>query len=57
MKALAEKFDVSIQTMIGFLDGIDDSLITSNHLDDVTEDSEVRLGIDYEKNLHEYGWM
>lgn len=49
VKALAEKFEVSIQTMIGFLDGIDDSLITSNNLDEVTEDSEVTLGIDYEK--------
>ena len=49
VKALAEKFEVSIQTMIGFLDGIDDSLITSNNLDEVTENSEVTLGIDYEK--------
>ena len=49
VKELAEKYNVSIQTMIGFLDGIDDSLITSNNLDDVTEDSEVTLGIDYEK--------
>ena len=49
VKELAEKYNVSIQTMIGFLDGIDDSLITSNNLDDVTEDSEVKLAIDYEK--------
>ena len=35
--------------MVGFLDGIDDSLFTSNNLDDITEDSEVTLDIDYEK--------
>lgn len=49
VKELAERFKVSIQTMIGFLDGIDESLLTSNNLDEVTEDSEVLLGIDYEK--------
>ena len=49
VKELAEKFGQEVLTMIGFLDGIDDSLITSNNLDDVTEDSEVTLGIDYEK--------
>ena len=49
VKELAEKFGQGVLTMIGFLDGIDDSLITSNNLDDVTEDSEVTLGIDYEK--------
>ncbi len=49
VKELAERFHVSIQTMIGFLDGIDESLLEPNHLDEVTEDSEVLLGIDYEK--------
>ena len=49
VKELAEKYGLSIQHMIGFLDGIDDSLMESNNLDDVTEDSEVTLGIDYEK--------
>lgn len=49
VKDLAEKYEVSIQTMIGFLDGIDDSLKESNNLDEVTEDSEVVLEIDYEK--------
>ncbi len=46
---LAEKYGLDLQTMIGFLDGIDDSLITSNNLDDVTEDSTVKLAIDFEK--------
>lgn len=49
VKELAERFNVSIQTMIGFLDGIDESLLTSNNLEEVTEDSEVLLEIDYEK--------
>ena len=49
VKELAEKYGVSLQTMVGFLDGIDDSLFTSNNLDDITEDSEVTLDIDYEK--------
>lgn len=49
VKELAEKYGLTIQYMIGFLDGIDDSLMSSNNLDDVTEDSEVRLAIDYEK--------
>ena len=49
VKELAEKYGLTIQYMIGFLDGIDDSLAESNNLDDVTEDSEVKLPIDYEK--------
>ena len=49
VKELAEKYGLTIQYMIGFLDGIDDSLAESNNLDDVTEDSEVKLPIDYVK--------
>ena len=49
VKELAEKYDTTIELMTGFLDGIDDSLKTSNNLDDVTEDSEVTIDIDTEK--------
>ena len=49
VKELAEKYDTTIEIMTGFLDGIDDSLVTSNNLDEVTEDSEVELNIDTEK--------
>ena len=49
VKELAEKYGQDVMTMVGFLDGIDDSLFTSNNLDDITEDSEVTLDIDYEK--------
>ena len=34
VKELAERFDVDIETMVGFLDGIDDSLAMSNNLED-----------------------
>lgn len=49
VKELAERFDVDIETMVGFLDGIDDSLAMSNNLDELTEDSRVNLGFDKEK--------
>ncbi len=49
VKGLAEEFGVSLQTMVGFLDGIEESLVNPNHVDEITEDSEVVLGIDYEK--------
>ena len=46
VKELAEKFDVDIMTMTGFLDGINDSLITPNPIDDMEEDTEVSLAFD-----------
>ncbi len=49
IKELAEKYDTSIELMVGFLDGIDDSLKESNNLEEVTEDSEVTIDIDTEK--------
>ena len=49
VKELAERFDVDIETMVGFLDGIDDSLAMSNNLEELTEDSRVNLGFDKEK--------
>jgi uncharacterized protein YecA (UPF0149 family) len=49
VKELAEKFGTDIETMVGFLDGIDDSLKESNNLEDITEDSEVSLDFDKEK--------
>ena len=44
-----KEYDTDIETMTGFLDGIDDSLTLSNNLDNVTEDSVVNLGYDKEK--------
>ena len=46
---LAEKYNMDIQTMIGFLDGIDESLISSNNLEEVTEESVVSLAFDNTK--------
>ncbi len=49
VKELAEKYGVSIQIMTGFLDGINDSLVEPNPIDEMTEDTEVSLGFDKEK--------
>ncbi|MBQ6603016.1 MAG: SEC-C domain-containing protein [Eubacterium sp.] len=49
VKELAEKYDMTIELMTGFLDGIDDSLVTSNNLEEMTEDSVVSLAFDKEK--------
>ena len=37
VKELADKYQVSLMTMTGFLDGINDSLIEKNPLDDLEE--------------------
>ena len=46
VKELAEKYDVDIMTMTGFLDGIDDSLAESNLIEEMEEDTQVSLGFD-----------
>ncbi len=46
VKELAEKYKVSIMTMTGFLDGINDSLVTPNPIEEMEEDTEVNLGFD-----------
>ncbi|MCR5774640.1 MAG: SEC-C domain-containing protein [Lachnospiraceae bacterium] len=46
---LAEKYDVTLMYMTGFLDGINDSLKVANDLEEMTEDTEVSLGFDKEK--------
>ena len=43
---LADKFKVSLMTMTGFLDGINDSLVEQNPIDDLEEDTQVNLGFD-----------
>lgn len=48
VKELAEKFNVSIETMTGFLDGINDSLKKPNPIDEMEEDTKVNLGFDKE---------
>ena len=46
---LAEKYQVSIMTMTGFLDGINDSLKEANPIETMEEDTEVSLAFDKEK--------
>lgn len=48
VKELAEKFDVDIMTMTGFLDGINDSLKKPNPIEEMEEDTPVSLGFDKE---------
>jgi hypothetical protein len=49
VKELAEKYNVSIMEMTGFLDGINDSLKEKNPIEEMTEDTVVNLG--FEKEL------
>ncbi|MBQ9303617.1 SEC-C metal-binding domain-containing protein [Butyrivibrio sp.] len=62
VKELAEKYGVDLMTMVGFLDGINDSLKEQNPIDDMEEDTEVNLGFDKEllyKNMVNAGadWL
>ena len=46
VKELAEKYDVDLMTMTGFLDGINDSLVEANPIEEMEEDTVVNLGFD-----------
>ncbi len=43
VKELAEKYDIDIMTMTGFLDGINDSLVEPNPIEEMEEDTKVSL--------------
>ena len=49
VKELAERFDIELMAMVGFLDGINESLVEANDLEDLNEDSHVSLAFDKEK--------
>ncbi len=49
VKELAEKYDMDVVTMAGFLDGIDESLVKSNNIEEMDEDTEVSLLFDKTK--------
>lgn len=49
VKELAEKFECKLPFMVGFLDGINDSLKTPNPIEEMTEDTVVSLDYDKEK--------
>jgi uncharacterized protein len=47
VQELAEKYNVDLMTMVGFLDGINDSLKVQNPIEEtLAEDTEVNLGFD-----------
>lgn len=48
VKELAEKYDVTVMAMTGFLDGINDSLKEPNPIETMEEDTKVQLGFDKE---------
>ena len=50
VKELADKYEIEPLTMVGFLDGINDSLVTPNPIEEtLAEDTEVSLAFDKEK--------
>ena len=49
VKELADKYELSIMDMTGFLDGINDSLIEPNPIETMEEDTHVSLAFDKEK--------
>lgn len=48
VKELAEKYNIDVMTMVGFLDGINDSLKTPNPIEEMDENTEVSLAFDKE---------
>lgn len=49
VKELAEKFGVELSIMVGYLDGINDSLVTPNPIETMDEDTVVSLAFDKER--------
>ena len=49
VKELAEKYNLSVMEMTGFLDGINESLIEENPIEEMEEDTKVSLAFDKEK--------
>ena len=56
VKELADKYNMEVLTMVGYLDGINESLKNPNPIETMTEDTEVHLDYDSEllyKNMVE----
>lgn len=49
VEELAKKFEIETILMVGFLDGINESLVTENPIETMEADTEVSLDIDLEK--------
>jgi uncharacterized protein YecA (UPF0149 family) len=47
--SLAQEFDTELMLFVGFLDGINDSLVTPNPIEEMEKDTEIKLNIDKEK--------
>ena len=50
VKELADKYNMELNYMVGFLDGINDSLKEPNPIEDMTADTVVKLDIDLENH-------
>lgn len=46
VKELADKYNVDIMTMTGFVDGINDFLVEPNNIEEMEEDSQINLVFD-----------
>ena len=49
VKELADKYNMELKYMVGFLDGIDESLKTPNNIEEMEADTKVSLDIDLPK--------
>lgn len=49
VKELADKYGIKVLTMVGFLDGINDSLKVPNPIETMDENTQVKIEIDPEK--------
>lgn len=49
VKELADEFELELSVFVGFLDGINDSLVTPNPIEEMDENTKVHLNFDKEK--------
>ncbi len=49
VQELADKYELDLMAMVGFLDGINESLITPNPIEEMEADTKVSLAFDKEK--------
>ena len=49
VQELADRYEVPLSMMVGFLDGINDSLKEANPIDEMEKDTKVKLDLDLEK--------
>jgi hypothetical protein len=47
--SLAKEFDIEFDLFIGFLDGINESLLTPNPIEEMDKDTKIKISIDKEK--------